>query len=191
MDLTNQHNRLRVALLSINPRTQALLDYFFLSTGRSAFQPCDENQAEAAIFDFDHPESRLHWEQFHSQRGLPGIVVSILEQHLPYTVWVPKPVAPAALLTAAAKVRQGAWEAAPQSAPPVAVVPPPPAPEVQAPLAEPVTVAPRQPDTPPLVSVQPKPRHRQQPLRSVRYWSPPHQSRQNPPLSPCGLSHLP
>lgn len=154
MDLTNQHNRLRVALLSINPRTQALLDYFFLSTGRSAFQPCDENQAEAAIFDFDHPESRLHWERFHSQRGLPGIVVSILEQHLPYTVWVPKPVAPAALLTAAARVRQGAWEAPPQSAPPVAVVPPPPpAPEIQTPLAEPVTVAPPQPETPPLVAV--------------------------------------
>lgn len=115
MNTNNNHARLRVALLSINPRTQALLDYFFLSTGRSAYQACSEAEAEAAIFDFDHPESRLHWEAFHSASGLPGIAISIHEQHLPCTVWVPKPVAPMALLSAANAIQQGLWQPEPAS----------------------------------------------------------------------------
>lgn len=115
MNTNNNHTRLRVALLSINPRTQALLDYFFLSTGRSAYLVCSEAEAEAAIFDFDHPESRLHWGTFHSASGLPGIAISIHEQHLPCTVWVPKPVAPMALLSAANAIQQGLWQPEPAS----------------------------------------------------------------------------
>lgn len=121
MNTNNNHARLRVALLSINPRTQALLDYFFLSTGRSAYQACSEAEAEAAIFDFDHPESRLHWEAFHSASGLPGIAISIHEQHLPCTVWVPKPVAPMALLSAANAIQQGLWQPEPASEAPAEV----------------------------------------------------------------------
>lgn len=96
--------RLTVALLSLPPRTRAVLEFFFMSTGRTAFQPAAEGVAEVLIFDADHPDSRQHWEDLRAQRDVPGIVLSIAEQTLPDTLWVQKPVTAAALLAAAAKV---------------------------------------------------------------------------------------
>lgn len=92
---------IRVALLSLEPRNEAALNMFFRGEGRSIFSPSAEEDADAGIFDYDHPASRAHWEAFNAQTKRPGILFSIHEQALPNTVWVSKPVTPAGLLKAA------------------------------------------------------------------------------------------
>ncbi|MEY2689074.1 MAG: hypothetical protein RL375_3272, partial [Pseudomonadota bacterium] len=99
--------RLKVVLLSLPPRTQAVLDFFIANTGRSSFTAASEDSADAAVFDHDHPASRAHWQHFVQQRGKPGIVLSIQPQQLPRTVHVAKPITPAALLAAAGDVQAG------------------------------------------------------------------------------------
>lgn len=91
-------------MLSLPARTQAVLEFFFSSTGRSSFIPVDEMQAEAAIFDLDTLESRQRWFEFRARTGHPGIALSVQEQPVEGAVWVQKPVTPAALLAAAAQV---------------------------------------------------------------------------------------
>jgi len=99
--------RLKVTLLSLPPRTQAVLEYFFAGAGRSAFAPSAEMVADAAIFDHDNPDSRAHWEAFHNASGRPGILLSVQAQDVPDTVWVQKPATPAALVGAAARLTGG------------------------------------------------------------------------------------
>lgn len=117
--------RLKVVFLSLPQRNQAVLEYFFASTGHGSFALSAESSAEAAIFDFDNLESREHWESFHARTGKPGIALSVSPQDLPMTVWVQKPVAPASLLQAAEKIHNGAWSSGPVA---VAAVPTPSAP---------------------------------------------------------------
>jgi len=102
VDLSKPPTRLKVVLLSLPPRTQAVLDYFFSSTGRSSFSPTSADVADAAIFDLDTLESRNHWDAFYGQTGRPGIAMSIQPQQVTGAVWVRKPITPAALLHAAA-----------------------------------------------------------------------------------------
>lgn len=170
MEASKLQTRLKVALLSLPPRTQAVLDFFFSSSGRSSFAPSGEEVADVAIFDFDTLESRLHWEAFRARSGRPGIALSTQPQQVEGAVWVHKPVTPASLLAAAADLRAGrlgapvviseaaeAPDAAPAAAQPVAdtgpasqwqdVTPAPaPAPE---PAPEPVPVAAPAPASPP------------------------------------------
>lgn len=96
--------RLKVALLSLPARTQAVLEFFFNSTGRSSFVPATEDQSDAAIFDLDTIESRQHWQLYQERTGRPGIALSVQPQQLHGTVWVQKPVTPAALLSAASEI---------------------------------------------------------------------------------------
>lgn len=144
MDLSKPPTRLKVVLLSLPPRTQAVLDYFFSSTGRSSFSPTSADVADAAIFDLDTLESRNHWDAFYGQTGRPGIAMSIQPQQVTGAVWVRKPITPAALLHAAAELHAGRWaraEAPPAAAAaPVAVAPIVPAPAPAAPA--PVVTAP-------------------------------------------------
>lgn len=136
MEASKLQTRLKVVLLSLPPRTQAVLDFFFSSTGRSSFAPSTEDVADVAIFDFDTLESRQHWESFHERRGCPGIVLSTQPQDLPAAVWVQKPVTPAALLAAAAELRSRRLTAprvASDDVPPAA----PPAPDAHQLAAEP------------------------------------------------------
>jgi hypothetical protein len=155
VDLSKPPTRLKVVLLSLPPRTQAVLDYFFSSTGRSSFSPTSADIADAAIFDLDTLESRHHWEAFHGGTGRPGIAMSIQPQQVPGAVWVRKPITPAALLHAAAELHAGRWAraeavvdvpAAPAPAPAIdapAVVAPAPAVAAPAPVvAEPVVAVP-------------------------------------------------
>lgn len=107
MEASKLQTRLKVALLSLPPRTQAVLDFFFSSSGRSSFAPSGEEVADVAIFDFDTLESRLHWEAFRARSGRPGIALSTQPQQVEGAVWVHKPVTPAALLAAAADLRAG------------------------------------------------------------------------------------
>ncbi|MGR6807690.1 hypothetical protein ACU6VI_15500 [Sphaerotilus natans] len=157
---------MKVALLSLPPRTQAVLDFFFSSSGRSSFAPSGEEVADVAIFDFDTLESRLHWEAFRARSGRPGIALSTQPQQVEGAVWVHKPVTPASLLAAAADLRAGRLgapvvipeaaevpAAAPAAAQPVADTGPAsqwqdvtPAPE---PAPEPVPVAAPAPASPP------------------------------------------
>lgn len=144
MEATKLQTRLKVVLLSLPPRTQAVLDFFFSSTGRSSFAPSTEDSADVAIFDFDTLESRQHWEAWHGRRGGPGIALSTQSQEVASAIWVQKPVTPAALLAAAAELRTRRWShpAAPAAAPvaaPVVVAPPAPVP-VPVPAAVPVPV---------------------------------------------------
>lgn len=94
-------------MLSLPARTQAVLEFFFSSTGRSSFLPVDEAQAEAAIFDQDTLESRQRWLAFHARTGSPGIALSVQQQPVEGAVWVQKPVTPASLLAAAAQIHAG------------------------------------------------------------------------------------
>ncbi len=110
-------DRMKVAMLSLPPRTQAVLEFFFASAGRSSFQAVDEAQADAAIFDQDHLESRQHWQRFNELRQRPGIALAVQEQEVTGAVWVHKPVTPAALLAAAARLRQSTAAAAPTPTP--------------------------------------------------------------------------
>lgn len=107
MEASKLQTRLKVALLSLPPRTQAVLDFFFSSSGRSSFAPSGEEVADVAIFDFDTLESRLHWEAFRARSGRPGIALSTQPQQVEGAVWVHKPVTPASLLAAAADLRAG------------------------------------------------------------------------------------
>ena len=107
MEASKLQTRLKVALLSLPPRTQAVLDFFFSSSGRSSFAPSGEDIADVAIFDFDTLESRQHWEAFRARSGRPGIALSTQPQQLEGALWVQKPVTPAALLAAAADLRAG------------------------------------------------------------------------------------
>jgi hypothetical protein len=166
VEASKLQTRLKVALLSLPPRTQAVLDFFFSSSGRSSFAPSGEEVADVAIFDFDTLESRLHWEAFRARSGRPGIALSTQPQQVEGAVWVHKPVTPASLLAAAADLRAGrlgapvvipeaaeAPDAAPAAAQPVADTGPAsqwqdvtPAPE---PAPEPVPVAAPAPESPP------------------------------------------
>ncbi|WP_310460045.1 hypothetical protein [Sphaerotilus sp.] len=123
---------MKVVLLSLPPRTQAVLDFFFSSTGRSSFAPSTEDTADVAIFDFDTLESRQHWAAWHGRRGGPGIALSTQSQEVASAIWVQKPVTPAALLAAAAELRTRRWSSpvasAPVAAPVVVQAPPVPAP---------------------------------------------------------------
>jgi hypothetical protein len=105
VEAPKHQTRLKVALLSLPARTQAVLEFFFNSTGRSSFVPTPEEQSEAAIFDIDTVESRQHWQLYQERTGQPGIALSVQPQQLPGTVWVQKPVTPAALLSAAAEIQ--------------------------------------------------------------------------------------
>ncbi|MDQ5897853.1 MAG: hypothetical protein QG612_1939, partial [Pseudomonadota bacterium] len=113
MEASKLQTRLKVALLSLPPRTQAVLDFFFSSSGRSSFAPSGEDIADLAIFDFDTLESRQHWEAFRARSGRPGIVLSTQPQQVEGAVWVHKPVTPASLLAAAADLRAGRLGEAP------------------------------------------------------------------------------
>lgn len=150
MDAPKQQTRLKVVLLSLPARTQAVLEFFFTSTGRSSFAPVTEDSADAAIFDLDTLESRQHWLNFHNSTGRPGIALSVQPQAVEGAVWVQKPVTPAALLTAAAELHAGRWvrpaadaSAAPPAAAPVAgpVVAPVAAPIAAAPMGGPAEAA--------------------------------------------------
>ena len=129
MEATKLQTRLKVVLLSLPPRTQAVLDFFFSSTGRSSFAPAGEEVADVAIFDFDTLESRQHWESWHARCGGPGIALSTQFQNVASAIWVQKPVTPAALLAAAVELRTLRGNKAP-----VAVDSPP---SVPAPVREP------------------------------------------------------
>ena len=131
MEATKLQTRLKVVLLSLPPRTQAVLDFFFSSTGRSSFAPSGEEAAEVAIFDFDTLESRQHWDAWHARRGGPGIALSTQSQDVASAIWVQKPVTPAALLAAAAELRTRRWNSAPAAVEPA----PAPAPVAAAPVA--------------------------------------------------------
>lgn len=96
---------LRVTVLSLPPRTRAALDVFLQGDGRSLFVPCREVEADVAIFDFDHPVSRAHWERFHARSQGRGILFSVTRQCVPGTIWVSKPVTYAALAAAAAELQ--------------------------------------------------------------------------------------
>lgn len=137
MDAPKLQTRLKVVLLSLPARTQAVLEFFFTSTGRSSFAPCTEDVADAAVFDFDTVESRQHWDVFYARTGRPGIALSVVQQYAPGTVWVQKPVTPAALLAAAGEIHAGRWQpvesvaaVAPSLPPPAAVFDAPPEPVV-------------------------------------------------------------
>lgn len=163
MEAPKLQTRLRVALLSLPPRTQAVLDFFFSSTGRSSFAPTGEDVADVAIFDFDTLESRQHWEAFRARRGCPGIALSTQPQEVEAAVWVQKPVTPAALLAAAAALRAEHWAAAAAveaPVPPAATtawreVPPPPAEPAPAPVEPPSPPPPPPPPPPPAPSPVP------------------------------------
>ncbi|MEY2654381.1 MAG: hypothetical protein RLZZ524_1409 [Pseudomonadota bacterium] len=151
MDHLKPPSRLNVVLLSLPPRTQAVLDYFFSSTGRSSFAVTDPELAHAAIFDVDTLASRQHWDAWHAGTGRPGIAMSIQPQELPGTVWVRKPITPAALLHAAAELGAMRWHPMKAAEPAPSLVQPA-APEarieVVAPTAPTVPVAPVAPVMP-------------------------------------------
>ncbi|MFM2403281.1 MAG: hypothetical protein RL223_1161 [Pseudomonadota bacterium] len=117
--------RLKVSLLSLPPRTQAVMEYFMAGAGRAAFMPVAATSADAAIFDHDHPDSRQQWEDFHRAYGRPGILLSVNPQEVPDTVWVQKPATPAALMAAAARLASiTAGRGAAAVAPPPVALPP-------------------------------------------------------------------
>jgi hypothetical protein len=100
---------LKVALLSLPPRTQAVLEFFFTSTGRTSFAPSSEIAADVAVFDVDTVESMQRWNDFHARTSKPGIALSVTPHQIDGAVWVQKPVTPAALLAAAASLNAGKW----------------------------------------------------------------------------------
>lgn len=109
VDAPKHQTRLKVVLLSLPARTQAVLEFFFNSTGRTSFTPVSQDQADAAIFDLDTLESRQHWLNFHGQTGRPGIALSVQPLEVEGAVWVRKPVTPAALLAAVADIHAERW----------------------------------------------------------------------------------
>jgi hypothetical protein len=164
VDAPKLQTRLKVVLLSLPARTQAVLEFFFTSTGRSSFAPCTEDVADAAVFDFDTIESRQHWDVFYARTGRPGIALSMVQQYAPGTVWVQKPVTPASLLAAAGEIHAGRWQPAesapvvmppqfPPAPPPPAVFDVPPEPVV----IEPETVQPPPPSPPAFIAPEVSP----------------------------------
>lgn len=105
--LSTRRTPIKVAMLSLPPRTQSLLEYFFANAGRASFSVAVEEQAETAIFDLDTAGSREHWGLFYGRTGKPGIALAVKPQDVPGALWVQKPVTPAALLAAAATLQAG------------------------------------------------------------------------------------
>jgi hypothetical protein len=97
---------MKITLLSLPQRSTSVLEFFFLSTGRSAFQRVEESAADVAIFDYDHLDSRQHWERYSTQFKRPGIMLSVAKQELPGVTWVQKPFTAATLLAAAHQLSQ-------------------------------------------------------------------------------------
>lgn len=160
---------IKVALLSLPPRTQSLLEFFFTNAGRGSFMACAEEHAETAIFDLDTPASRDHWLVYNARTGCPGIALAVKPQDVPGALWVQKPVTPAALLAAAASLRAAASAPAAErlapvpatlapepAAPPVAASLTPATPAVPTPVA-PVVAAAITPVTPDVSAVPPAP----------------------------------
>lgn len=178
----------RVALLSLEPRNEAALNMFFRGEGRSVFSPSAEEDADAGIFDYDHPASRAHWEAFKANYKRPGILFSIHEQTLPDTVWVSKPVTAAGLLKAASLLpkpgRVASLVAAHAAAPVATIATASLAAEPVLPIeasndAIPETAAPAAP----LVSVETTPEARppSEPVAPVRNWvHPPNEQKKSP-----------
>jgi hypothetical protein len=104
-DNSLRRSPIKVALLSLPPRTHSLLEFFFTNAGRGSFVASGEDQAETAIFDLDTPASREHWGSYNSRTGRPGIALAVKQQEVVGALWVQKPVTPAALLAAAAALR--------------------------------------------------------------------------------------
>lgn len=113
----NSGKATRVALLSLEPRNEAALNLFFRGEGRSIFSPCAEEDAEIAIFDYDLPASRSHWERFKACHERPGIAFSVNERSFADAIWVRKPVTGAGLLAAAAALAHPKTATAAPSAP--------------------------------------------------------------------------
>lgn len=125
----NRRAPIKVALLSLPPRSQALLEFFFAHAGRGTFVATVEESAESAIFDLDTPSSKSHWERFHARTGLTGLALAVKAQEVPGAYWVQKPVTPATLMAAAAALRPPSFVAT--------AIPPAPTP---APLDAPLPV---------------------------------------------------
>lgn len=109
---------IQVVLLSLPPRTQSLLEFFFHHAGRGSFIVTAEEQADTAIFDVDTQASRDHWAQFHARTGQPGIALAVKPTEVAGSLWVAKPVTPAALLAAAAALKEGRFNGHASLAPP-------------------------------------------------------------------------
>ncbi len=138
-DHGHKRTPIKVALLSLPPRTQSLLEFFFSNAGRGSFAATIEEQAETAIFDLDTPASRDHWVIYNARTGRPGIALAVKPQEVSGAIWVQKPVTPAALLAAAASLRAGPLTSAATTAPE-----PTPAPwlaEIPAPVLRPAPVS--------------------------------------------------
>lgn len=73
--------------------------------------------ADAAVFDVDTQESMQRWNDFHARTAKPGIALSVTPHQIDGTVWVQKPVTPAALLAAAAALNAGKWHRSAPAAP--------------------------------------------------------------------------
>lgn len=130
MNASGKRAPLKVAMLSLPPRTQSLLEFFFANAGRAAFMASPEDSAETAVFDVDTPASQAHWQAFHARTGRPGIALAVKPHEVPGALWVQKPVAPAALLAAATTLQAGGLQAArPTTVLPVPAAAPAPAAE--------------------------------------------------------------
>lgn len=93
-------------MLSLPPRTQSLLEFFFANAGRGSFVASSEESADAAIFDLDTQDSCEHWKSFHARTGRTGLALAVKSQAVDGAIWLQKPVTPAALLAAAGSLRE-------------------------------------------------------------------------------------
>jgi len=96
---------LKVNLLDVSPHNKAILEFFFAGAGSKLFKVSNQEEADAFIVDFDHPNARQHWEEINATLNKPTMVLAFYETDASNTVWLSKPLTTKALSDAAKKVQ--------------------------------------------------------------------------------------
>ena len=96
---------LKVNLLDVSPHNKAILEFFFAGAGSKLFKVSNQEEADAFIVDFDHPNARQQWEEINATLNKPTMVLAFYETDASNTVWLSKPLTTKALSDAAKQIR--------------------------------------------------------------------------------------
>jgi len=95
---------LKVNLLDVSPHNKAILEFFFAGAGSKLFKVSNQEEADAFIVDFDHPNARPQWEEINATLNKPTMVLAFYETDASNTVWLSKPLTTKALSDAAKQI---------------------------------------------------------------------------------------
>lgn len=105
MDQKFANRTLKLALVNLPSRTEAMLELFFNGAGRGTFVRADEASADAILFDQDHQESRHAAERLRSDKPVPQLGLAMNPGQDAGVIWLSKPLSTQSLFEGAAQLR--------------------------------------------------------------------------------------